>query len=265
MGNIWIMKTILAKIKINYLTYFLLLICLLTGLFKNIIIILLIVLIHEFGHIFFTNKLGYSINKVEIYPFGGITEISKDLNAPTNHDLLIASGGVIFQLFLWVIFKILYNFDLITNSTHNLFNIYNKSILIFNLLPIIPLDGHIILKSILEKFLSFKRVHYIIIIISIIGIILYIQYNYVYSINNYMILMLLVYKTFESIKNYKYIYNRFLLERYMNIYPYKKTSHEKTISFQNFKKETLHFFKVGNKFVHEKAILKKKFDKNRHF
>ena len=80
-----------------------------------------------------------------------------------------------------------------------------------------------------------------------------------------MIITLLVYKTYESLKNYKYIYNRFLLERHINIYPYKKTRQEKKVSFKNFRKETLHFFKVGNKYVHERVILAKKFDKNRHF
>lgn len=259
------MRNILQKIKINPITYFLLVICFLSGLFKNIILILLIVLVHELGHIFFVLKLNYKANKVEIYPFGGITEISKDLNSPINHEFLIASGGFIFQLFLWLIFKFLSFTDLISIATYKLFNTYNNSIILFNLLPIIPLDGYILTKSILEKFLSYKKAYFITFIISVLGILLYLQYNYVFSLNNYMIVTLLIYKTFSHFKNYKYVYNRFLLERYMNIYPYRKTKHEKKLSFQNFKKETLHFFKVGNKYVHEKVILKKKFDKNRHF
>ena len=259
------MKNILQKIKINYLTYLLLLICFFTGLFKNIILIFIIVLIHEMGHVFFISKLGYKINKIEIYPFGGITEINKDLNSPINHDLLIAVGGFLFQIILWLIFLFLFRINLINHITINLFNKYNMAILFFNLLPIIPLDGHIILKSLLEKQLSFKNTQVIINVISITGIILYIQYNYIYSLNNYMLVLLLFYKTLKNIKDYKYIYNRFLLERYINIYPYKKTKQERQVNFNNFRKETLHFFKVKNKYVHEKVILSKKFDKNRHF
>ena len=236
------MKNILAKTKINNLTYLLLLICFLTALFKNILIVILIVLVHELGHVYFINKLKYEVNKIEIYPFGGITEIQKDLNSPTNHDILIASGGFIFQLFLMVFFIFLNYLNLISLNLYNLFMSYNTAIMLFNLLPIIPLDGHIVLKSILEKFFSFKKSHYIVVVVSIIGIFFYIQYNYVYSINNYMIITLLIYKTIDAIKNYKYIYNRFLLERYINIYPYKKTRQEKKISFKNFRKETLHFF-----------------------
>jgi len=259
------MRNILTKLKINNLTYFLLFLCLLTGMFKNIILILLIVLIHEFGHILFIKKLKYHINSVDIYPFGGITKVEKDINSPINHDLIIATGGFIFQTLLLIVFIILFKLNLIKEATYSLFLTYNKSILIFNLLPIIPLDGYVILKSILEKYLTFKKTHYLAVIISIIGIIGYLQYNYVYSLNNYMIVTLLIYKTFESLKNYKYIYNRFLLERYINVYPYKKTKQEKKMSLQNLKKETIHFFKVGNKYVHEKEMLKKRFDKNRHF
>lgn len=259
------MKNILPKIKINNLTYFLLFICLLTGMFKNILLIFLIVLVHELGHVFFINIFNYNINIIEIYPFGGITKVEKDLNAPINHDLIIALGGFFFQFLLCLVFNFLFHHNLVGESIYNLFNAYNKSILVFNLLPIIPLDGYVILKSMLEKTFTFKTSHYMAILVSIFGIIGYFQFNYIYSLNNYMIITLLIYKTFESLKNYKYIYNRFLLERYMNTYPYKKTQQEKNKSLQTLKKETLHFFKVGNKYVHEKEILKELFDKNRHF
>lgn len=259
------MKSILKTIKINNLTYFLLFICLFAGMFKNILLILLIVLIHELGHVYFIKKFDYKIIKVEIFPFGGITKIEKDLNAPINHDLAIACGGFLFQIILYFIVFCLYKLNMINDSTLNLFNTYNNAILIFNLLPIIPLDGYVILKSLLEKFLTFRQSHIVVTVISILGIFFYFNYNLVYSLNNYMIITLLIYKTIIYIKEYKYIYNRFLLERYINTYPYKRSCHEKNISFKRFRKETLHFFKMGNKFVHEREILKKKFDKNRHF
>ncbi len=255
------MKNILMNLKINNLTYILLFVCALTGMFKSILLIFLIILIHEFGHVFFIKKFGYEIKSIELYPFGGITKIEKDLNSPINSDLVIACGGFIFQLFLLIIFFTMFKLNIINEITFNLFNTYNKAILVFNLLPIIPLDGYIILKSILEKYLTFKKTNILTIIISVIGIIFYFQYNYVYSVNNYMIITLLIYKTYITFKNRKFIYNRFLLERYLNFYPYKKTKQEKIINFQNFKKETLHFFKVGNRYVHEREILKKKFDK----
>lgn len=259
------MRNILNKIKINNLTYLLFFICVLSGLFKNVLLIFLIVIFHEFGHIFFIHKYNYKITSIDIYPFGGITKVEKDLNSPINHDLVIASAGFIFQFILFITFFFLNYLGFISVTTYNLFNTYNQAIFLFNLLPIIPLDGFVILKGMLEKILTFKKVNCVVSIISVLGIFFYVQYNYIYSLNNYMIITLLIYKTYMHIKNFNYTYNRFLLERYLNVYPYKKAKQEKMISFKNFRKETLHFFKVGNRYVHEKEILKKKFDKNRHF
>ena len=47
------MKNILDKIRIDYSTYLLIILGLLAGYIKNIFIILVIVIIHEFGHVFF--------------------------------------------------------------------------------------------------------------------------------------------------------------------------------------------------------------------
>lgn len=259
------MKSIFKKIKINNLTYFLLFICLLSGLFKNILIIFLIIIVHEFGHIFFIKRFNYEIMSIELYPFGGITNVEKDLNAPINHDLIITLGAFIFQLILILIFFCAFKFNLITEVTYYLFKKYNQAIIIFNLLPIIPLDGHVLFKCLLEKAFTYKKSAIISVVCSIIGIIFYLTFNYIYSLNNYLIVTLLIYKTASYVKNYNYLYNRFLLERYLNNYPYKKSKHENKIGFKNFRRETLHFFKVGNRYVHEREILKKKFDKNRHF
>ena len=99
-----------------------------------------------------------------------------------------------------------YKNNLIRDNTYNLFNSYNKTIMIFNLLPIIPLDGYIFLRSILEYIFSYKKTYYISLIISIISIILFISYNEIFSLNNYLIISFLIYIIVTSIKEFKYIY-----------------------------------------------------------
>ena len=89
------------------------------------------------------------------------------------------------------------------------------------MVPIIPLDGAIILKSILNKIFSFKTSYKLYVVISIINIIIYVGFNYKYSLNNYLIIGIFIYKIINSIKEYKYIYNRFLLERYLKKYKFK--------------------------------------------
>ena len=242
-------------IKINSLTIYYLFILFLTGFLVQGIIIFMIVIIHEIGHIIVIKHYGYKINSINIYPFGGITKIDKDLNTSTNRELLIASGGILFQLLLQIIVYLLP----IRLYIKTIIIKYNLSILLFNLIPIIPLDGSIIINSLLNKYLSFKNSYILNIIISIISIILYILFNYCYSLNNYLIIGLFIYKIYEYIKSFKYIWNRFLLERYLKKYKYKKIS-TKAGDLSILKIDTYQYFKEGKKIIKEEEKLRDLFD-----
>lgn len=242
-------------IKVNFLTLYFLLLLFLCGYLKIGIIIFLIVLFHELGHIFFIKLFKYKIINVTLYPFGGITKIDKDINTPLNKELLIACGGIIFQLILFIIIY----FVPINVITKELLYKYNMSILLFNMLPIIPLDGSIIINSLLNKIFSYKVSYYLYIIISIIFSIFYLLFNYWYSLNNYLIVSLFIIKTYYAIKNYKYLKTRFLLERYLNKYEYKYIS-TKTGDLDILKIDTYQYFKENNKIVSEYSKLKEMFD-----
>ena len=74
-----------------------------------------------------------------------------------------------------------------------------------------------------------------------------------------MILMILVTYITKYIKDLKYIYNKFLLERYIYNITYPKT-----IIINNkdkmYKNKT-HIFKINNKYIKEKKYLTKYFSK----
>ena len=95
------MKNIKAKFKMNSVTYLLILTALLTGFIKNISLILIIVIFHECGHIIVLKHYEYEIEKVEIYPFGGVTKVKKPINTPLKKEVMIASAGVLFQILLY--------------------------------------------------------------------------------------------------------------------------------------------------------------------
>lgn len=243
-------------IKINFVTIYFLLILFLCGYLKIGLIIFLIVIIHELGHVFFTLLFHYKILNITIYPFGGITKINKDLNTPIYKELLIASGGVIFQLILFLII----NYLPLSIYFKSNFIKYNFSILFFNLLPIIPLDGSVILNSFLNMIFSYKKSYYIYFFISVIGIFLYLFTNIWFSLNNYLIISLFIIKTIYAWKNYKFLLNRFLLERYINKYEYKFIN-TKEGNLDILKIDTYQYFKENGKIVSEMTKLKERFDK----
>lgn len=242
-------------IKINILTYYFLLLLFLCGFIKNGLIILFIVIFHEFGHVLFIKLFKYKIIDITIYPFGGITKIDKDVNTPTNRELLIASGGILAQFFL---FLLIY-FIPLNYLTKDLLFKYNLSIMLFNALPIIPLDGSVILNSLLNKFFSYKSSYYLYIVISIIFTIFYVLFNYRFSLNNYLIVSLFIVKTYFAIKNYKYLKNRFLLERYLNKYEFKYIS-TKTGNLDILKLDTYQYFKENGSVISEYKKLQQRFD-----
>ena len=245
-------------IKFDYSTIFILLVLFLCGYIRIGLMIIFIVLFHELGHILTSIFFKYKIISVTIYPFGGITKLDKDINTSPNKEMLLALSGIIMQIILIPLVKIINIHD------YNLFMKYNLSIMIFNLLPIIPLDGSIVLKSILNKFFSFKKSYKLYIIFSIIFIILYFLFNYKYSLNNYLIIGIFIYKIYVSIKEYKYIYNRFLLERYLKKYNFKYISTKKG-KLDILKLDTYQYFKEENKVVSESKKLKERFDKQGYF
>ncbi len=247
------MMNILKKIKINNFTYFFIIICALCGYIKNITIIFSICLIHELGHIIFIKLFKYEINSVEILPFGGYTEINKKINTSINKDLLIAFGGIIMQIILILLLNIIKNY--LHNFTYQLIINYNYILIFFNLLPIIPLDGSQIMHLLLEKKFSYHLSYKLNLGISLVLLILFIYLNYKFHIDNYLIISFLFYQIIITYKNFKYYENRFLLERYLYDFNYKKIDNH-TKSIQDLKKNTLHFFKEGNHYVREKEKIK---------
>jgi len=256
------MKNIKNLFKVNLATYFLILTFLFTGLIKNIILIYLIVIIHELGHIFIIKILKYKIIKVDIYPMGGVTTINKKINSGIKQELLISIFGIIFQIILGLIFFLIYKNNLISTNTYELFLNYNKTIIIFNMLPIIPLDGYIFLRSIWELIFPYKKAFYISFIISIIFILLFITFNTLYSLNNYLIISFLIFKIIITFKNFKYEKYKFLIERHLFNFKYKKISYENGNDLGLLKKDTFHYFKNADKVESEKKLLAKMFDKN---
>ena len=244
------------KIKINNYTYIFLFLCCICGYIKNILIIFFICFFHELGHVFFIKTFNYNIISIEILPFGGFTNIDKHLNSNINKDLIISFGGIISQILLFIIFFIFKKyFNIIT---YNLLIYYNFLIIIFNILPIIPLDGNNIIHLLLEKIFPYELAYKINAYISIILLLLFIIINYIFKFDNYFIISFLIYKLFLYIKNYKYLKNRFLLERLIYNIDYNKINNY-TKDIHSLKKEVLHFFKKNNVYINEKEMIKKKY------
>ena len=194
----------------------------LAGDFKRVILTFIIIILHETGHIIFLKYFQITITKLTIYPFGGLIKTNKLINFSPLKELLISIGGILNQLNLYLIFYFLYKYSFINTYTYNLFLSINTSLILFNIIPIYPLDGYIILNSIFNIYIPYLKSNILSLIISIITLVIFILYSYNCKINSIFVISFLLYKLYNYLKEYKYIHNKFLLERMIYDIPYNK-------------------------------------------
>lgn len=227
-----------------------------SGYYINLIAITSLLLIHELGHYTTAKLLKFKVLKIVIYPFGGITKIHDLINKDINEEILVATSGVIFQFIFYLIIVYLNHINIIRDYTLNIYTLYNNQIIFFNLMPIYPLDGSKIINLLLSKFFNYNLSNKLTIMISLIGMFLFIltsSYNHNYSY--IMVLSVLIIYNYKFIKQLKYIYNKFLLERYLYNISYPKI---KIINNGNkMYKNNSHIIKVNNNYITEKKYLSK--------
>ena len=167
------------------------------------------VVLHEMGHAFVGRSLGYKLNIIRLMPYGA--SLSGN-NAPfkTKDELLIAIAGPLINVIIILIISSLWWFYPSTFSFTQMFFSTNLSTLIFNLLPIFPLDGGRLLVASLSSKLPRKKAFKITKIIGFIftGIIFVMFFLSFFSTLNYTLginAILLLIGLFDDDKTCYYI------------------------------------------------------------
>ena len=215
--------------------------------FKQFSFIFILLFCHELGHAITGIILKWDLISITFYPYGGLTLFNKLENSSINKEIIILLMGPISQIITY--FILIYFFK------YNYIKIYHLSILIFNMLPILTLDGGKLLNLILNKYFNYLISFYISIIISFMTIIILIIHCILYynNLNLFLISLFLIFKIIKSIKDIKYYYHKFILERYLYNIEYNKYDVSKSI--YNFYRERNHYIN----FQDEKKYLKKYF------
>ena len=248
----------MMKIEFHYTYIIIAFGFILTGHITNLVIFTLIILIHEMGHYLMALKNNFKVFKITIYPYGGITKLSYNINEKISKELEVAFGGIFFQSIFYLLVLVLYNCGYIREYIFDLYREYNFSILIFNILPIYSLDGGKMLNLFLFKIFSYKLANKITVYFSLITMIIILVSNY-YEFNYTMFLTLsiLLDGIYRYYKNIDYLFNKFLLERYLYKIRYKKM---KIIDkLDKMQRDKTHIFRVKNGYIKEEIVLNKRF------
>ncbi len=238
------MKTLF---KISIWTYFYAVLLIMMGYINYLIILICIFSLHELGHIIVIKLFHYKINSICLYPCGGIIKTNIQINIPRLQLFIISIAGILMQIILFIVTKNIsgYNWDI--------FRRLNLLIILFNILPIYPLDGYKILLSLIEGIAKYRIIIKVSFFISLISLSIFFIYthNIIMFIFLYMINML-------YIKNYHYYYNKFLLERYLYDYEYFKNYY--VSSLKDLKITNKNYIMTDDGYVEEKEVLKRFFE-----
>lgn len=129
----------LSFIKIDYSFLLLLVLAYFLGELKFYFIYVLFIILHELSHFFIAKKLGYMPKKIHLSFFGASLEGCDDFSF--YDEIKIVLAGPAFNFIIVVICYLSFWFEPETYIYFYDILIVNLSILLFNILPIFPLDG----------------------------------------------------------------------------------------------------------------------------
>ncbi len=143
----------------------------------------LCILLHELGHAFMARLFGVEVKSVVVWLLGGFTNLSRKADKPA-HDLAISAAGLLVNMllaFLCVLADLIISFLILpylqnaetllwAQTFVNLFfslALVNLILIVFNLLPIYPLDGGSMLHALMEMFFGKSNADWITLFVGI--------------------------------------------------------------------------------------------------
>ncbi|TMW71887.1 hypothetical protein FGB90_11045 [Alteribacter natronophilus] len=175
-----------------------------------------IVFIHEMGHAWMARKFDWRLTKIELLPFGGVAETEEYGNRPVKEEVLVILAGPAQHLWMVGMSFILLPLPWWSAADHSVFLFHNLTILLFNLLPVKPLDGGKLVFSLQSALMPYRRAMSVSFCTSLffLGILTLAALLILpFHLNLIVVLMFLMVHHYLEWKQRHFIFMRFLIER----------------------------------------------------
>lgn len=126
-------------------------------------VMLVFIVLHEYGHCLMAKKLGWKVEDITLYPIGGVARIHFKHMNPMEEILVVAAGPAVNVVLAMIFATGMITTFLIDQNTIELIMVFlilttmNITIFAFNVLPVFPMDGGRILRAILSYKLGHKN------------------------------------------------------------------------------------------------------------
>lgn len=209
------------KISVHPFFVIIMLASVLTGHFLELIALFAIVFIHELGHVFAARCFGVNVLSIQMLPFGGVAEMEDTSHLTVRREIAIALAGPLQNVILIGISLLLKVCGLWEGAFFIYFIHSNLLIALFNLLPILPLDGGKVWQSLCSTVLPFHLTLVYSLRISLLFsvlVILYAVVPYMFgqgmpNLNLLLVGIFLFYSNWMDYRNIMYRFMRFLVNR----------------------------------------------------
>lgn len=128
-----------------------------TGYIFELLTLFTIVLIHELGHVACAKAFGWTITEVKLLPFGGMAETDDGALSPAWQEWIVAVAGPLQNGLMILIAWYAEWMGWCSSEWAKGFIQANAFIGLFNLLPILPLDGGRMMQAVCSLWMSYHR------------------------------------------------------------------------------------------------------------
>lgn len=188
-----------------------------TAHFIDLSLFLLIIFVHEMGHAAAASFFSWRIKRISLLPFGGVAEMDEHGNRPLKEEVIVILSGPLQHLWMMGLSFILFQFSLLPEGIYELFIQYNLMVLLFNMIPIWPLDGGKLIFLWMSLNYAFPEAHRKALLVSTGSIIVFaalILFTSPINLNIWVVISFLLFSLYHEWKQSRYVFIRFLLERY---------------------------------------------------
>ncbi|MGL4523486.1 MAG: site-2 protease family protein [Bacilli bacterium] len=211
------MPLVATTFRIHPLLWLVFAVSILTGQFFELAAMFIIVSLHECGHFLMIKYFKWNVRSVELLPFGGVVETESIGTKRGIEELLVVCAGPFVHVIIGFLLYFVHPMHVLSEEVYEYLWQQNLVLLLFNLLPIWPLDGSKLLFHFISHKIPFATAYKVVFIVSAIGILLFstlILLAQQTLLTTLFVTMFFIYTNITDWKNRHYSMFRYLKYRY---------------------------------------------------
>lgn len=186
---------------------------------KTLLFLFLMLSIHEVAHMMVARYFHYPIRSIIIYPFGLCAQMPTMGMGSVWQEMAIVAAGPLTHLLFPCFFAWLNACHLLSSAYTDYLCYLNTSILIFNLLPIYPLDGGRLVQSFYHLFFRYRTAQHLTYLTSLINLTMLFHYRIITTASAWLVMGFLLFQIVMCWKNIAY--DRIVFYHYRRDHPPK--------------------------------------------